>query len=153
MTVTNGYQGKCHIWSPHKCVTRMSVFRWVCRQTTIQGAEGCTPLLSDYSEVSQVKFICIAHESHSVCQRASSQPVHALCEEEMKGKLRQHKQITTGPYSWECSLFSKQDFRLTATSVCFTNPHIHKCSAAYLCNDRGQTRRPFQDEKDGQSAL
>lgn len=37
------------------------IFRWLCR---LRGAEECTPLSSDNSEESQVRFICVAHESH-----------------------------------------------------------------------------------------
>lgn len=49
-------------------VTCLSVFRCVHRQITIQGPDGCTPLLSDYSKVNQVKSIWTAHESHAGCQ-------------------------------------------------------------------------------------
>lgn len=80
MTVKNGFQSKCHIWSLHNCVRGINVlyfymiFRWLCRLEAIQGAEPCTPLFCDNSKVSQVKFICIAYESHSVSQKALQAP-------------------------------------------------------------------------------
>ena len=65
----NATFGLCNM---NKCnAFYMIGYIWLCRLKTIQGAEGCRPLFSDNSKACQVNFICIAHESHSVSQRAS----------------------------------------------------------------------------------
>lgn len=115
------------------------IFRWPCRPRAIQGTEGCTHSFSYNSKVSQVNFICIAHESHSVSRRAlqarSSKSFWPSSASQGKTPKATRKKL----YSRERSFLSGTRLKVYSRSSAH-NPPNHLFSAAYLCLDHGVRR-------------